>query len=708
MRGFVPPPRGLVLQRSPEDKYERLQMVGKGSFGQVYLVRDRATGVRYVMKCVNVAGMCMEEKEDAMKEMQLLQTLDHPNIIRYVESFETQAGLRMVMEYASRGDLHQVIQARKGRRLSETQILDWFLQLCLGVKHLHEKHILHRDIKTSNILLSDKSLIKIGDFGISKVLAHTMQFARTCVGTPYYMSPEICQNRPYNNRSDVWAMGCVLYELCTLKHAFEANSINGLIQEILRGRYAPIHVSYTDELKDLIGCMLNRQAEKRPNVHALVQKPILKRRIQAFLAGDDGVADPSTAQPTPRTGFRENEMTPQLKNPRRAAPPQVAPVHMKRQARGRTPSAMSGCPASPSPPPRPSPKVDIGDAVCRAQRRVGEMRRQQRQIALNRRAQLDAKANLAREEAKLKQLQEAERNRAAAREQMARQRQWRQRKPVARDLPPITPKPQKEDATPRSEPTFVSAPPKAPPRQYVSRQPTVPQMPPPPSPFFLKNREQPDPTPLVTPTFARRSPTIPVDLPGAGVYHPSVQPSLQTPGFAPQRHTEVMPLPRGGGACEAQDVGEVGAMVATMKEIMDTAEGDDPDGGDIFVDAADKPQATMTTAAQTLLSSGKRKGLARDPLTKFELNNETYRVPDLRRDDSLSNRVEVLRCHLEDVLGAPKLMQVHRLLSDAKEEAAGDRAISTAKSILGEKQAPFLPLVMQLLFCEDVLNSNGP
>lgn len=127
-----------------------------------------------------------------------------------------------------------------------------FVQLCLALKHVHDRKILHRDLKSQNIFLMKNGMIKLGDFGIARVLKHTTEMARTAIGTPYYLSPEICENQPYNNKSDIWSLGCILYEIMTLKHAFEAGNMKGLVMKILRGHYPPVPSFYSADLKKLI------------------------------------------------------------------------------------------------------------------------------------------------------------------------------------------------------------------------------------------------------------------------------------------------------------------------------------------------------------------------------------------------------------------------------------------------------------------------
>lgn len=136
----------------------------------------------------------------------------------------------------------------------------------MALKYIHANKILHRDIKSSNIFVTSNGFVKIGDFGISRVLEHTYDQANTVVGTPYYMSPEVCENKPYTFKSDVWALGCVLYELCTLKHAFDANNLLGLVYKIVRDEVPDIPNIYSKDLQILVKNLLQKNDANRPYI----------------------------------------------------------------------------------------------------------------------------------------------------------------------------------------------------------------------------------------------------------------------------------------------------------------------------------------------------------------------------------------------------------------------------------------------------------
>jgi len=131
--------------------------------------------------------------------------------------------------------------------------------------------------------MNQNGSIKIGDFGIARVLQHTYDCAQTAIGTPYYLSPEICQEKPYNQKSDIWSLGCILYEMVTLRHAFDANSMKGLVLKILRGSYPQIPSHYSQDLKDLLADMLIKDPARRPSMRKILEKDFLSRRISKLL-----------------------------------------------------------------------------------------------------------------------------------------------------------------------------------------------------------------------------------------------------------------------------------------------------------------------------------------------------------------------------------------------------------------------------------------
>jgi NIMA (never in mitosis gene a)-related kinase len=190
------------------------------------------------------------------------------------------------MDFADGGDLYTKIAQykRSGKTFDEEQVLEWFLQICLALKHIHSHKILHRDLKTQNIFLTSKGEVKIGDFGIARVLQHTYDCVQTAIGTPYYLSPEICQEKPYNQKSDIWSMGCILYEMLTLKHAFDANSMKGLVLKILKGTYPSIPSIYSEDIRNLVGELLTKDPSKRPSIRQILEKPFLKSKITNLMA----------------------------------------------------------------------------------------------------------------------------------------------------------------------------------------------------------------------------------------------------------------------------------------------------------------------------------------------------------------------------------------------------------------------------------------
>ncbi|VFV43583.1 serine threonine-protein kinase [Lynx pardinus] len=261
------------------EKYERIRVVGRGAFGIVHLCLRKADQKLVIIKQIPVEQMTKEERQAAQNECQVLKLLNHPNVIEYYENFLEDKALMIAMEYAPGGTLAEFIQKRCNSLLEEETILHFFVQILLALHHVHTHLILHRDLKTQNILLDKhRMVVKIGDFGISKILSSKSK-AYTVVGTPCYISPELCEGKPYNQKSDIWALGCVLYELASLKRAFEAANLPALVLKIMSGTFAPISDRYSPELRQLVLSLLSLEPSQRPPLSHIMAQPLCIRAL---------------------------------------------------------------------------------------------------------------------------------------------------------------------------------------------------------------------------------------------------------------------------------------------------------------------------------------------------------------------------------------------------------------------------------------------
>lgn len=269
------------------DRFTKVKNIGKGNMGACTLVRNNDDGRHYVIKQVDLAKLNKKERQQSLNEAKVLSSLRHPNIINYVDSFLARKSdhLCIVMEFADGGDLSQKIKASHNTNFPQDQILDWAIQLALALQHIHSKKILHRDVKTQNVFLTSDGMCKLGDFGIARTLNNTFDQANTFVGTPYYLSPELILERPYDSQSDVWAFGVCLYEMMALKHPFNANDMKSLMQRILKVQYEPAPLCYSSELRSVVSRLLVKDPQQRMKLTEMLELPIMRQRMLQWLQG---------------------------------------------------------------------------------------------------------------------------------------------------------------------------------------------------------------------------------------------------------------------------------------------------------------------------------------------------------------------------------------------------------------------------------------
>lgn len=269
------------MQSTTLKDFEILKKLGDGSFSQVYQVLRRSDSQIYALKKVKLGMLKSKEKENAINEVRILASITHPNIVPYKEAFydEGSNSLCIIMEYVSGGTLSHLIDMLKksGSKLDESVLWSYMSQMLKGLKALHDLNILHRDLKSANIFLTkDQRTLKIADMNVSKVAKSGFLYTQT--GTPYYASPEIWRDDPYNAKSDIWSLGCVFYELCALKPPFISNDMRDLFHKIQKATFPRIPAHYSDQLQDVVQKCLAKNPMKRPSCEGLLRMIVENRK----------------------------------------------------------------------------------------------------------------------------------------------------------------------------------------------------------------------------------------------------------------------------------------------------------------------------------------------------------------------------------------------------------------------------------------------
>lgn len=284
--------RDAMIDPTPSrlEDFKVHSIAGRGSFSTVYVATRRSDGNQFALKRVKLTGVESEQsKTKSVKEIRVLQSLQHPNIIKCYEHFHTPEGLFIVLEWAVAGDLKRMLKRVRAKqsRFHERVIWNYFAQISCALAYMHEHRMIHRDIKPANVFIMPDGRIKLGDLGLSRALSQATVRAYSKVGTPLYMAPEVLQGAGHDFKSDIWSLGCLLYELAMLHSPFEVGckTMKSLFTRILRAEYFPLSHTYSDIFHEVVASIFLIDPENRPTAQQILD--VAQARVHYYEHGPE-------------------------------------------------------------------------------------------------------------------------------------------------------------------------------------------------------------------------------------------------------------------------------------------------------------------------------------------------------------------------------------------------------------------------------------
>eukprot|EP00892_Ulva_mutabilis_P010241 jgi/Ulvmu1/758/UM010_0132.1 len=279
---------------SPEGiSYSQEAILGTGAFGTVLKCKHgKSFELDCVIKRVKLARQTPQERFASVQELAVLQQLRHRNLVRGIDGWiESNHTACLVMDFCGGGDLASLLHSRKGEALLEDDVCMILVQLASAIAYLHANGIIHRDLKSSNVFLDHNGLLKLGDLGMCRHLERPTERPKTTAGTLNYMSPELTREQSYSKPTDIWGLGCLMFEVCALRPAFQGFNSQALIRKIRSGRAPLVPKQYSEQLRDLLRSMLFQDEHRRPTAAQVLASPCLQEacaKVEASFGGCHG------------------------------------------------------------------------------------------------------------------------------------------------------------------------------------------------------------------------------------------------------------------------------------------------------------------------------------------------------------------------------------------------------------------------------------